>query len=52
MLLIGHDVALALFGTLNVIGERMNLGGRKVVVVGVFAKKGKILQVILWIRLF
>tara|TARA_B100001115_G_scaffold179283_1_gene169892 strand:- start:1962 stop:3218 length:1257 start_codon:yes stop_codon:yes gene_type:complete len=39
--LIGHDVALALFGTLDVIGERMKLGGRKVVVVGVFAKEGE-----------
>ena len=39
--LIGHDVALALFGTLNVIDERMKLGGRKVVVVGVFAKEGE-----------
>ena len=39
--MIGHDVALALFGTLDVIGERMKLGGRKVVVVGVFAKEGE-----------
>ena len=39
--IIGHDVALALFGNLNVIGERMKLGGRKIVVVGVFAKEGE-----------
>ena len=30
-----------LFGNLNVIGERMKLGGRKIVVVGVFAKEGE-----------
>ena len=39
--LIGHDVSLALFGTLNAIGKHMKLGGRKVVVVGVFAKEGE-----------
>jgi len=39
--LIGHDVALALFGTLDVIGERMKLGGRKVVIVGVDGKEGE-----------
>ena len=39
--IIGHDVALALFGNLNVIGERMKLGGRKILVVGVFAKEGE-----------
>ena len=39
--LIGYDVAMALFGTLDVIGERMKLGGRKVVVVGVFTKEGE-----------
>ena len=47
--LIGHDVSLALFGTLNAIGKHMKLGGRKVVVVVCLQKKGKILQVILWI---
>ncbi len=39
--IIGHDVALALFGNLNVIGERMKLGGRKIVVVGIFEKEGE-----------
>ena len=39
--LIGHDVSLALFGTLNAIGKHMKLGGRKVVVVGVFTKEGE-----------
>ena len=39
--IIGHDVALALFGKLNVLGERIKLGGRKVIVVGVFAKEGE-----------
>lgn len=39
--LIGHDVAFALFGSLDVIGERIKLGGRKAVVIGVFAKEGE-----------
>ena len=39
--MIGFDVAMSLFGTFDVIGERMNLGGRKVVVVGVFTKEGE-----------
>ena len=39
--LIGYDVAFALFGSLDVIGERIKLGGRKVVVIGVFAKEGE-----------
>ena len=39
--MIGYDVAMSLYGTLDVIGERMNLGGRKVVVVGVFTKEGE-----------
>ena len=39
--LIGYDVAMALFGTLNAIGKHIKLGGRKVVVVGVFAKEGE-----------
>ena len=39
--LIGYDIAFALFGSLDVIGERIKLGGRKVLVIGVFAKEGE-----------
>ena len=37
--LIGYDVALALFGSIDVVGERIKLGGRKAIIIGVFAKE-------------
>lgn len=39
--LIGYDISMALYGTIDVVGERMKLGGRKVVVIGVFEKEGE-----------
>ena len=39
--LIGYDVALALFGSIDVVGERIKLGGRKAIIIGVFAKEGE-----------
>jgi putative ABC transport system permease protein len=39
--LIGYEVAMALFNRTEVIGETIKVGGRKVIVIGVFTKEGE-----------
>lgn len=39
--LIGYDVAMELFDRTEVIGETIKVGGRKVIVIGVFTKEGE-----------
>ena len=39
--IIGYNISKELFGNNNVIGKKINLGGRKVHVIGVFEKEGE-----------
>jgi len=39
--IIGYNISKELFGSNNVIGKKINLGGRKVHVIGVFEKEGE-----------